>query len=82
MGAGTAGTGRRRSEETLNTGMARRELGPIEEAWGAGSPLGGRGLVPLLAIRETVAALERELEHAAIEAQDVLAQADEALVMG
>jgi hypothetical protein len=49
---------------------------------GAGSPLGGRGLVPLLAIREAVAALERELEHAAIEAQDVLAQADEALVMG
>jgi hypothetical protein len=38
--------------------------------------------VPLLAIREAGAALEREREQAAIEAQDVLSQADEALVMG
>jgi hypothetical protein len=45
-------------------------------------PLGGRGVVPLLAIREAGAALEREREQAAIEAQDVLSQADEALVMG
>jgi hypothetical protein len=82
MGAGTAGTGRRRSEEMLNTGMARRGLWPIEEAWGAGSPLAGRGLLPLLAIQEARAALEREREHAVIEAQDVLSQADEALVMG
>jgi hypothetical protein len=66
----------------LNTGMARRELGPIEEAWGAGSPLGGRGLAPLLAHPGGRGRPGAELEHAAMEAQDVLAQADEALVMG
>jgi hypothetical protein len=66
----------------LNLEKAYRDLGPIEEARGAGSPLGGRGVVPMLAIREATAALEREWEQAAIEAQDVLSQADEALVMG
>ena len=64
----------------LNVEKAYRDFGPIEDARGAGSPLGGRGLVPLLAILEAGAALERE--QAAIEAQDVLSQADEALVMG
>jgi hypothetical protein len=66
----------------LNVEKAYRDFGPIEDARGAGSPLGGRGVVPLLAIREAGAALEREREQAAIEAQDVLSQADEALVMG
>ena len=64
----------------LNVEKAYRDFGPIEDARGAGSPLGGRGLVPLLAILEAGAALERE--QAAIEAQDVVSQADEALVMG
>jgi hypothetical protein len=44
----------------LNLEKAYRDLGPIEEARGAGSPLGGRGVVPMLAIREATAALERE----------------------
>ena len=66
----------------LNTETARRDLGPIGDEWGAGPPPGGRGLAPLLAILEAGAALEREREQAAIEAQDVLSQADEALVMG
>ena len=66
----------------LNVEKAYRDFGPIEDARGAGSPLGGRGLVPLLAILEAGAALEREREQAAIEAQDVLSQSDEALVMG
>ena len=66
----------------LNVEKAYREVGPIEDARGAGSPLGGRGVVLLLAVREARAALEREREQAALEAQDVLSQADEALVMG
>ena len=66
----------------LNVEKAYRDFGPIEDARGAGSPLGGRGVVLLLAVREARAALEREREQAAIEAQDVLSQADEALVMG
>jgi hypothetical protein len=65
----------------LNVEKAYRDFGPIEDARGAGSPLGGR-VVPLLAIREARDSLEREREQAAIEAQDVLSQADEALVMG
>jgi hypothetical protein len=66
----------------LNAEKAYRDFGPIEDVRGAGSPLGGRGVVLLLAVREARAALEREREQAAIEAQDVLSQADEALVMG
>ena len=66
----------------LNVEKAYREFGPIEDARGAGSPLGGQGLVPLLVLREFGAALEREREQAAIEAQDILSQSDEALVMG
>lgn len=66
----------------LNVEKAYRDFGPIEDARGAGSPLSGRGVVPLLALREARAALEREREQAAIEAQDVLSQSDEALVMG
>jgi len=64
----------------LNVEQAYRDLGPIGNTQGTDSPLGG--LVALLAIQEARAALEREREQAAIEAQDVLSQADEALIMG
>lgn len=60
----------------------RRNFRPIEDTLGALPRVGGRELVPLLATREALAALAREQEHAAIEAEDVLSQADEALVMG
>ncbi len=49
----------------LNVEKAYRDFGPIEDARGAGSLLGGRRVVPLLAIREATAALEREWEQAA-----------------
>jgi hypothetical protein len=66
----------------LKLEAAHRDFGPIEDVAGDGSPVWGRGLTPTLAIREIRTALEREREHAAMEAQDVLSQADEALVMG
>ncbi len=65
-----------------NTEVARQDFGPIEEVWRSGLPRGGRGLLPLLVILEATTALELEREQAAVEAQDVLSQADEALVMG
>ncbi len=65
-----------------NVEEAYRDFGPIGDARGAGFPRGGREVVLPLVIREARAALEREREQAAIEAQDVLSQADEALVMG
>jgi hypothetical protein len=66
----------------LHTETAYPDFGPIEDARGTGSPVVGRELAPLLAILGAGAALEREREQAAIEAQGVLSQADEALVMG
>jgi hypothetical protein len=66
----------------INLEMAHRDIAPIEDASGALAPVGGGELVPLLAVRRAVDALAREREHAAIEAEDVLSQADEALVMG
>ena len=66
----------------LKSETASPDFGPLEDASGSVSPVVGRGLVPLLAILEAGAALEREGEQAAIEAQDILSQADEALVMG
>lgn len=66
----------------LKLETVHRDFGPIEDTSGSSSPAGRRGLMDLLAIREASAALEREREHAAIEAQDALSQADEALVMG
>ncbi len=65
-----------------NAEKAYRDLGPSGDARVAGSPRGERGVVPLLAILEAGAALEREREQAAIDAEDVLSQTDEALVMG
>ena len=66
----------------INLEIARRDFGSIEDALGSLAPVGGRELVPLLATREAVATLAREQGHAAIEAEDIMSQADEALVMG
>ena len=66
----------------INLGTTLWEFGSIEEASGAFAPIGGRGLVAALATQEAVAALAREQENAAVEAEDVLTQADEALVLG
>ena len=66
----------------FDTEIARQDFGPIEDALGALPRVGGRGLAPLLTNWEVLAALAREQEHAAIEAEDILSQADEALVMG
>jgi hypothetical protein len=65
----------------LKLETAYPDFGPIEDASGSGSPVSGRGSTPLLAIREAGAALEREREQAAMETQDILTQADEALVV-
>ncbi len=62
--------------------MAHRDFGLVEERF-ASLAAGVRELPLLLAAQEeTMAALARAQEHAAIEAQDVLAQADEALILG
>jgi hypothetical protein len=61
-----------RSEKMLEREMVHLELGSVEE----GLAGGGRELSVLLA------ALARAQEDATIEAQDILAQADEALVLG
>jgi hypothetical protein len=66
----------------INLGTTQREFGSIEDTLGAFAPIGGRGLVAALATQEAVAALAREQENAAIEAEDILTQADEALVLG
>jgi len=71
-----------RSDKMLNTEIERQGFGPIDDALEALPRVGRRRLVPLLANGEVVAALVREQEHAAIEAEDVLSQADEVLVMG
>ncbi len=60
----------------------RREFRPIEDALGAFDPIGGRDLVALFAAQGTMAALAREQENAAMEAEGILSQADEALVLG
>ena len=63
--------------------MAHRGLGAVDESF-AGLPQGGRVFSLLLAaheVKRSALALAQE-EEAAIEAQDVLSQADEALVMG
>jgi hypothetical protein len=65
-----------------NLQILRPDSGSIEDGLGAIPPSDARALVPLLATREIRAALAREQEHAALEAADILSQADEALVMG
>ena len=66
----------------INQEMAHRDFGSVEERF-AGLAHGARDFSLLLAVREEArAALTRAQEDAAIEAQDVLSQAGEALVMG
>ena len=66
----------------LNEEMAHRDFGSVEERFA--SLVGdARDLSLLLAAREEAkVGLARAREDAAIEAQDVLSQADEALVLG
>ena len=63
----------------FNQEMIHRDSGSVEER--LASLVGdARDFALLVAVQEAGAALERE--QAAIEAQDVLSQAEEALVMG
>jgi hypothetical protein len=67
----------------MNQEMVQGDLGSMEE--GFASPAhGGRGFSLLLTAQDEAwaAALARAQEDAAIEAQDALSQADEALVLG
>ena len=66
----------------INPGTTKLEFGSIEDALGAFASIGGRDLLASPAAREAMTALAREQEHMAMEAQDTLTQADEALVMG
>ncbi len=71
-----------RSERMFNLELVQRDFGSVEE--GFASLAGGGRVLPLLlaAQMEATVALARAREDAAIEAQNALAQADEALVMG
>ncbi len=66
----------------INQEMAHQDLGSVEDTFA--TPAGGRREFSLLlaAQEEARTALARTQEDAAIEAQDVLSQADEALVLG
>ena len=66
----------------FNQEMVQRDLGSVED--GFASLAGGGQEFSLLVAgqEETWAALARAQEDAAMEAQDILSQADEALVMG
>ncbi len=66
----------------LNLEIVHRNVEAIEDAVGILAPVVRRELVPLIANRKAMVALAREQEHAAIEAEDIMSQADEALVMG
>jgi hypothetical protein len=67
----------------LNQEMVHQDFGSVEERF-AGIAGGGPEFSLLLAGQEEAraTALARAQEYAAIEAQDVLSQADEALVLG
>ena len=66
----------------INQEMAHRGFGTVEGMF-AGLTHGGRESSLLLAAQEEAgAALARAQEDAAMEAQDILSQADEALVLG
>ena len=69
------------SEQVLDREMVHQDFGSVEDKF-AGLAGGGQGLLLLLAGREARAVPARAQEQATIEAQDVLSQADEALVMG
>ena len=66
----------------FNQEMVHRDFGSVEERF-ASLVGGARDFSLVLAVQEEArAALVRTQEDTAIEAQDVLSQADEALVMG
>ena len=66
----------------LEQEMAHRDFGSVDDRF-ASLVGGGREFSLLLAAHEEArATLARAQEDAAIEAQDVLSQADEALVLG
>ena len=66
----------------FNQEMVHRDSGSVEERF-ASLVGGARGFSLLPAVQEEArAVLARTQEDTAIEAQDVLSQADEALVMG
>ena len=66
----------------INQEMVHQDLRSVEGRF-ASPAEGGRGFSLLLAAQEEArVALARAQEQAAIEAQDALSQADEALVMG
>jgi hypothetical protein len=61
--------------------MAHQDLGTVGRRFA--SPSGGRWFWLLLEVQQGAGAtLSRTQEDAAIEAEDILSQADEALVMG
>jgi hypothetical protein len=62
----------------LEQEMVHRDFGSVEYGFESGE----RELLLLPVARDARAALDRAQEDAAIEAQDILSQADEALVMG
>ena len=68
----------------LDGKMVKRDFGSVEDGFASLEGGGWKFSLFLLAAQEQEAraALARVQEEAAIEAQDVLSQADEALVMG
>lgn len=70
-----------RSGKMITQEIAHRDFGELEDLF-ASLADGGREPSLLLVDRNVRAALAREQEDAAMEAQDILSQADEALVMG
>ena len=69
------------SEQVLNREMVHQDFRSVEDRF-ASLAGGGQELLLLRAGQEARVALVRAQEQAAIEAQDALSQADEALVMG
>lgn len=69
------------TQEIAHQVIAHQDFGTLEDLL-AGLVDGGRESSPLLVARNAKAALARAQEDAAIEAQDILSQADEALVLG
>jgi hypothetical protein len=65
----------------INQEIVQQDFGSVEERFAGRT--GGRELSLLLAAHEeTGAALARAQEAATLEAQDILSQADEALILG
>lgn len=70
------------SEKMIDREMVRQDLGLVEGRFAVPAH-GGRAVSLLLATQEEAwVALARAQEDAALEAQDALSQADEALVLG